>query len=657
MASLTTVDFANASRYASHQHRLKFIRRWRNKLPHILIDYEIRPANNDDYYVPPKLSHRAVAVKLTFSKRGCESMSCYPFSETRPVDYSTPFGYTQTSEVAVAYAQPACYNLDRAAATREGAENEVQSPELRYSSANKCIMMDTMSKLYMNAPYFRTDEHLIKGVDDVPGFNVTPNADPLFPEMFRGQFNEAYCRRFGRSLNANGGCSLQWWEHIIGFVLGDTIYITFKLLANNVFSELRSFDYARPSPDLPSKPQVVNSEAIVDAWRSVRDTFVDVEFEKKFDDYETLEDLGIDNNTKLVYTAEQGYSKVPYQRRVEFRIPKYSAYDEEAAQRFNATEQDIEQIIMDFLDDWGLLIGIWVSFGFDNVMDALKFVLKKINKTLIPALKRMLLSTSKRVTVRLLGETYKAAMVHMFSRLAIKTVSAVAKALTKTAILASSVVGILLIALTLVDLLFALWDPFGYNNMFPREFVDDMATAFLTSYFDSMGETRDILEFIPEYFDELVEEDDTVALESLLDILDYIVELDVNSNGQMLNLEDGDAIEDFDEVTLVGSVLSANSMYTKLDFLQYTQRHNDILYVNNDRYDSIANNVMIALWTAGACMILLYNEPQNQNTTLLFMLFLLIAVYLTIKNSLFYYLKLRQYTNKNQTEWYKNLYT
>ncbi|ACO53467.1 p74 [Euproctis pseudoconspersa nucleopolyhedrovirus] len=657
MATLTAVDFANASRYAAHQHRLRFIRRWRNKMPHILIDYEIRPATNDDYYVSPKLSRKAVAVKLTFSERGCNSMSCYPFSETAPADYNTPFGYTQTSDVTVAYAQPACYNLDRAAATREGAENEVQAPELRYA-ADKCVLMDTMSKLYMNAPYFRTDEHLIKGVDDVPGFNVTPNSDPLFPEMFTGRFNEAYCRRFGRSLAANGGCSLQWWEHIIGFVLGDTIYVTFKLMANNVFSELRNFDYTKPSPELPAKPPRVDSSAAVAAWRSVRDTFVDLELEKQFDEYETLDDLGIDHNTKLIYTAERGYSKTPFLRRAEYRTPKRSAYENDVV-KFETTDEEIEQIIMQFLEDWSMLIGIWVSFGFDNVMDALKFALKKINSALIPSLKRMMLTTSRRVTAKLLGETYKAAVVHMFSRLAIKTVSAVAKALTKIAILASSVVGILLIALTITDLIFAIWDPFGYSNMFPRQFPEDLARSFLSAYFESMGETRDIVEFLPEYFDDLVEEDDTATLESLLDILDYVADLEINSNGQMLYLDEGDVVDDIDETTLLGNALSANSMYTKLDFWQYTHRHNDILFANAqfENVDEIANKIMAALWIAGASFVLIHNEPQNRNFTFLFIVFILLAVYLIIKNSLNYYLKLRQYTDKLQTAWYTNLYT
>lgn len=655
MATLTTTDFTNASKYATHQHRLRYIPRWRSRLPHILIDYEIRPATNDDYYVPPKLANSAIAVKLKFSKRGCESMNCYPFHETGTIDLNTPFGYTQTSETAVAYAQPACYNLNRAAATREGAENEVQSVELRYTDDNKCIMVDSVSKMYLNTPYLRTDEHLIKGVDDVPGFNVNANDDPLYPEMYRGTFNEAYCRRFGRTLT-NGGCSLQWWESLIGFVLGDTIYITFKLLARNVFSELRSFDYTHPSPLLPAKP-TVDSKAILMTWQNVRDTQVDFNFEKKFQTYETLNDLGIENNTKLSYVAEKGFSRssLPRERLLEPRQANIDA--NETGHSLN--ENDLEAIISQFLEDHALLLGIATDIGLDLLMTQLKNLLRKINSTLIPALKRMLLVTSKRVTVKMLGETYKAAVVHQLNRIAIKTISSVAKAITKVTVLASSVVGILLIILTLSDLVLALWDPFGYSNMFPRQFPDDLSTSFLGAFFESMNESHDMIEFMPEFFEDLIEDDDANTLDSLIYILDYVSALEINSNGQLLNFEQSPPIDDFDEATLVGAAISSSFMYTKLEFMQYTKRHNEALGLPLIPTESSTMNVVVAfLWILSAFMMFPL-QSHFTNISALFLLFLLLALYSIVKESAAYYVRMRKYieTDKdNNVPWWRNLY-
>nr|AEU04749.1 P74 [Spodoptera litura MNPV X17] len=647
MASLTFVDIQNAGWYSEHMHRLRFIPKWRTKMPHILVDYEIRAANNNDYYVPPLLAHKAIHVKFKFSKRGCESMTCYPFHETGPINANTPTNYTQTSETAIMYGQPACYNLDRVAATREGGENEVQAPELRYTRNDQCLLVDTVSKMYFNSPYMRTDEHLIKGVDDVLAFNVHPDSDLLFPERFVGTFNEAYCRRFGRSL-VNGGCSMQWWESLIGFVLGDTIYITLKMLANNVFSELRSFGYKRPSSMLPAPP-TVDSQKILDDWRNVRDPMADVDFEIAFAEYKTLADLGLnDFLNKLVYRAEVGFSREHVSRSLQYRVAT------SLAQTYDGADSDLEAIISQFLEDNALILGIATSFGFDYLFDAIKAILKRINTTLIPLLKQMLVNTSREVTTRLLGETYKAAVTQAFNRIAIKTISTIAKALTRIAIKAASIIGIILIIVSIGDLILGLWDPFGYNNMFPREYPEDLSMSFLTAYFASLNNgTRDLIEFLPEYFEELVdvEGDDILTIDALSDTLEYVASLTVNSNGQMLEFDNSEKIEDFDEVTLVGSALASSALYTHLDFLQYTQRHNDILY--NRHKTSV---LVPVLFVAGA-VVLMTLPRRDTNVVALFIIFLILALYTLLVDALSYYVNLRRHTNYLQDRWYDNLYT
>ncbi|AKR17336.1 P74 (PIF-0) [Urbanus proteus nucleopolyhedrovirus] len=648
--TLTIIDLNNSVRYATHQHRLRFITKWRRRFPHILINYKVRAANNDDYYVPPKLADRCIYVTLTFSKRGCESMSCYPFDETKPITFDTKFGYTQTSDTSVPYAQPACYNLDRSAATREDAENEIQSPELRYTVNEQCILVDTLSKMYFNSPYLRTENHTINGVDDVPGFNVAYNHDMLLPEKVLGTFNDAYCRRFGRSLT-NGGCSMQWWESLIGFVLGDTIYITFKLLANNVFNELKDFDYTKPSPLLPPKP-VVDSNIVLRQWQSVRDSKVDVEFESKFDTYKTMKELNVDSKTSLKYVAETGFVReFTNERQLNFRRADVALTH---AQYLD--DQSLEDIITKFLEDNALLMSIVTDLGFEFVLSQLKRMLKVINTKLIPVLKKMLLSTSRQVTVRLLGETYKAAVVHMANRAAIKLVSTLAKAMTRIVIKASSVVGIVLILLTLTDLILALWDPFGYNNMFPRQFPEDLSNSFLRAYFAGFDDTRHLIEFIPEFFDEYVETDDANTMDIMIFLLEYIASLDVNSNGQLLDINDGEKIEDFDEATLVGNALASSALYTKLEFLEYTERHNKLLFQQNDTNDSF-NTILSFL--CGVVVLFLFMLPdKNVSVLILLLVFLLLLLYYVLCNSLIYFLNLHKHAmNSTKLETFKNLYT
>ncbi|QNV47909.1 per os infectivity factor 0 [Alphabaculovirus altersperidaniae] len=649
MATLTFIDIQNSNWYSEHLYRLRFIPKWRTKMPHILINYEIRAANNNDYYVPPTLAHKAIHVKLKFSKRGCESMTCYPFHETGPIDANTPTGYTQTSETAIIYGQPACYNLDRVAATREGGENEVQAPELRYTQGEQCLLVDTVSKMYFNSPYMRTDEHLVKGIDDVPAFNVQPASDLLFPERFVGTFNEAYCRRFGRDL-VNGGCHVAWWESLIGFVLGDTIYITLKMLANNVFSELRNFNYKRPSPLLPPPP-TVDSDRLLNDWRNVRDPKVDVDFEIAFNDYQTMTDLTLTEAfNKLVYRAEEGFFREHVPRALKYRTATTLA---STSFSNNNNDDDLETIISQFLEDNALILGIATSVGFDYLFDAIKAILKRINTTLIPLLKQTLLNTSRQVTTRLLGETYKAAVTQAFNRMAIKTISTIAKAMTRIAIKAASIIGIILIIVSIGDLILGLWDPFGYNNMFPPEYPEDLSISFLTSYFASLNNgTRDLVEFLPEHFEELVEaeEDNILTIDAITDLLEYIASLTVNSNGQMLEFDNSETITDFDEATLVGSALASSALYTHLDFLQYTQRHNDILYRQQTTI------VVPVLFIAGAAVLAMLPH-RDTNATALFIIFLMLALYTLLVDALSYYVNLRRHTSHLNDRWYDNLYS
>ncbi|ALD88476.1 p74 [Helicoverpa armigera nucleopolyhedrovirus] len=95
------------------------------------------------------------------------------------------------------------------------------------------------------------------------------------------------------------------------------------------------------------------------------------------------------------------------------------------------------------------------STTYEDALHAGKFAYTQ----LVPLLRQGHSSGCRLFTTRLLGETYKAAVNHSMNKIAIKTVTAVAKALTKIAIKAASVIGIVIIILTISDLVIELWDP------------------------------------------------------------------------------------------------------------------------------------------------------------------------------------------------------
>ncbi|AAS82682.1 ORF56 [Agrotis segetum granulovirus] len=663
MAQPTSLDLMNAGRYSSGIRDLHYIFKWRKKFPHIFTDYTIRYATPADYYVPPALLYKsAIVVDVKFSKEGCDAMSCFPYTETGVIDFlTTPIGgYTQTSETAIQYNQPACFNLDPALAARN---QQTQSIELLYRN-NKCIMGDSFTKMYFNSPYLRTDEHIVRGVDDVPAFNAYNEEDPVFPERVKGRFNQAYCRRFGRE-EENNSCRQQWWEILVGFVLGDMIYTTFKIMGNRVLADLRNYDYRAPSALLPPR-KPPDGDALLAFWLSRRDKAIDGELEDGFLNC----DFKITPQQEISYVAEKGYTVQMARTKFEeaadvlntmleerYKVlhgfvnakskplgaPRQFVLERDPETREIRTNDSLEHIITDFLDDHNFIISILAELGFSILEDLLTDMLVSLNKVLIPALRDYLINASARFTANLLGNTYKAMVLESLNRALISAVSAVAKALVRGISAALSVINIILIFITIVDLVLMFWDPYGYSMMFPRGYLDDLSNAFLGAYYESLETgSRELIEFRPIHFFHLVEEESNTNFmgEEGLAIGDYLFNLEVNSNGQMINWDTGGTITDFDEADLVGAALATNDTFKY--FKWYCSRHNKLVEPNQLLE---ASTMMGCFGLVLAGGLLLYtmadykNLTQKQSASLLmvFLIVLIVCICFIVLPSIHYY--------------------
>ena len=82
-------------------------------------------------------------------------------------------------------------------------------------------------------------------------------------------------------------------------------------------------------------------------------------------------------------------------------------------------------------------------------------------------------------------------------------------------------------------------------------------------------------------------------------------------------------------------------------------RHNKLLAVGED---SATIDVIVASIFILASGLLLLLPDKGVVVIGLFVVMLLIALYLIIKNSMIYYMNLRNETHKIKTEWYYNLY-
>jgi len=314
----------------------------------------------------------------------------------------------------------------------------------------------------------------------------------------------------------------------------------------------------------------------------------------------------------------------------------------------------LDDILAQFIDDHNFLFDIFVNLGFDYLLSNFEALLRQLNTTLIPRLKTMLLNTSIKVGKRFLSSVWKGNVISMLNYVAMKTVTAMAKALVRMALLASSIVGIVLIVFGIIDLVFMFWDPFGYNNMFPREFPVDMADTFLSAFYDSMGEGRDLIEFMPVFFTDILNEHDYYEMVVLAFVWEYFALLRVNSDGQELLWHEEEPVDDFDEVTLVGAALASNAMYTRAQFYAYTERHNAILVASTQGRNKLVN--YIAVFLLLACAGLTWLLPAHFALGSLVIVFILIAVYLIISEPMIYFLNMHEYAKLEPIVWYKYLY-
>ncbi|AOW41407.1 p74 [Trichoplusia ni granulovirus LBIV-12] len=687
MALPTAQDMISCDEFVMNRIRLHLIRDWRARFPNVFINYNIRYANQNDFYIPPSLLNKqAVMVDLNFSKQGCEAMSCYPFTATGVIDIDSPIGgYTQTAHTSVQYNQPACFNLDRALARREG---ELQSVETRYTANDQCIMVDSFTKMYMNTPYMRTENRKSVGIDDVPGFDTKFSDNPVFPDKVDGYFNTAYCRRFGRDVvNANSstssGCAQAWYEMLIGFVLGDSVYASFKMLATGVVGDMVFHNYNRPSSILPHAPPPAG-RTMLDEWLAARDNSFDDEFERRFithDDYGDMKP-----GTTLVYEAEKGYSYLPSSsfsagkqsllrqinsarlamlngrdRRENMIKSKMRVTDNllnvsEVASDVNNFNNDdnLDSMIIDFLEDHAFIIGILTDLGFDILESQLNKLLKQVSSQLLPILRNLLMSGGRTFTNRFAAEVYKAIVINTVHRTLIRTIALVSKMMFRALKMAMSVLNVVLMFLTLVDFVLMIWDPYGYNNMFPRGYLDDLSNAFLGSLYESVGiENRDLIIVQPEMFSEYTNttlpasaveqrELDTLSLSAISAIV-YIDSLEINSNGQIITW-DGDPLSNIDLESVISAGFAANRNYQY--FKWFMTRHNKIMLnpsplVENSKY--LGGFVLLV-----GGMVAVYKNinrkslepPQLVAFSVLFLILIIIGIWLIMTESLKYYMTL-----------------
>lgn len=565
--SFTNVDVANATIYANERVRLLLINRLYAKYPHLITHcrYEIRLADPiNDYFFPTTLANRAIVARAFITEKLCEKLSgnfAGPKGECKPTDEPYNYWVGDTGRYATA-CTPACYNLLSDPTFDDDGNELLHMPRLTWNN-NMCVFVSA-GVLWSESPIFRSNEIFETRVNDLPlGFNFRQNPNSVSGYGF--QFNRTYCESFFDNWNGFE-CTTPWYRRVVNVVVGESIV---KLVQAGV-TAIKNNGNTIPDPNLPPVPPVDDRFKLKNWMTDVDNTFI-------------LPDPDADANV-LVNTRSKS-SADGFHYRMRKKMSEYVYEVEQHNNEFdndgkidtsfmNLTNEMIVQLIEEIFTDPWFLYSIGIDFLLDGVLSAIKTAAKRVIATATPRMISLLSTLTSPMYSRVFGIAFRTTMTKMIVTVSLKTATRFLVVLARMAVLASSVIGIILIIISVFDIVLSFWDPLGFNEKYPPEFLNIMmqqSDAALRRDFQ-MTEPRltfDALPFILLDDDEMIE----VSLMSFIWMFEYFNALEVNSEGSrifrgnLITLDTSEAQEsvDLSNVRLV--------IPTPADFLDFEKRH------------------------------------------------------------------------------------
>lgn len=592
--SYTSIDTSNGSRYAGERSRLDMVRFLYEKKPHLgsQLIWSVRPADPErDFYFTLAFQTRAIVSEVVIGKSLCEKLSCNFATPTGPCTSSTAaFNYrVGDQDVFQRACEPACFNLNSTTKVNEDGNEVPHMTRLVYN--NGSCMFESSAAIFAELPIFRSNEIRETRVSDLPtGFNRTEN---IYANTGRGYtYNKPYCDAFFDKFDSeNKICVQSIWDQILGAVIGENII---KLSRAGVQAIVNNGNTI-PELNLPPPPPIDEAFKLENWLSDINESFIVPDPDANYEDFHTrVKSMNLifdETELQKLKTSFRGYKKnrndlsseqrrnLEMQKSGKFLGEKMSDDEDEIdpATMWEMISASLTALLEEMLTNPIFVGSIAIDMVLSEVLTQLKKQSLRISENIMPRIALLLKNLGKPIGAKLLTNVLKCTIARTIINITMKVAGQLIVALARLVALASSIVGIVLIIISVFDIILTFWDPLGFNKKYPPGYIDELMKNA------DFALRQDFQMSIPRIeFDVLVslllteEEIMTLSLNSFHWVLEYLDSLEVNSEGS--RIDRGREVNFADVVPEelnadINVTLAQLRIYTPQDFAAFEDKH------------------------------------------------------------------------------------
>lgn len=496
--------------------------------------------------------------------------------------------------------QPACFNLSPTMPTYNATGERVPDIMMLNWHENECRLVDSATVAWLEKPFYRSKTLYEKRLNDMPtGFSRTTSTNP-YGSGLAYRPNETYCKYYDRTLKEDLSCDMTLWEKvldsIIGMALINAVKSTLRTFDHGKPFDLPK-DLPQMPDKVPEQYTLegwrknINNDFVLPKIietlpkqnrRHKREAINDYDHYGDLSEFSKIQ-LGIldrrdyeigrinkfrreanerlrnfkrannfHDNVKLLNRKKREIIDLINSNKDTFGLKEPLAADDDDDDQIPDNKDDDEtppsevqeakyiQIIRNLLSRIAST-EFFEQLGYDIATQAVlshtKSLCNRIMQKLISdVFQKSATRIIGKIGDRILGASMQAVYTRMVVGSVVRYASQAAIFAAKFVASLASIIGIILIFTTILSLVFTFWDPYGYNNLFPPNVVQDMMANSELAFRQALKSATATFS-VEQLMAKLLTEDEIleIQLQSLLDTVLYLDALTVNSEGSRIN--------------------------------------------------------------------------------------------------------------------------